>query len=85
MLDLDSIQLTPKQIRTTIVFLITFLVMIGYGILTKQGTNYALIVMIVLAIVLTLVSWINVDVAMKAITIRSYHEMYAVPIYQLKP
>ena len=68
MLDLDSIQLTPKQIRTTIVFLITFLVMIGYGILTKQGTNYALIVMIVLAIVLTLVSWINVDVAMKAIT-----------------
>lgn len=68
MLDLDSIQLTPKQIRTTVIFLITFILMIGYGIFTKQGTNYALIVMIVLAIVLTLVSWIHVDVAMKAIT-----------------
>lgn len=80
MQDLESIVLTSKQVRTTIIFLVAFAAMIVYGILTKQGTNYALIVMITLAVVLTVASWTNVDRAMKVITkgIASQANMFVV-------
>lgn len=66
--DLDSIVITPKQKRTTIAFLISFVLLVAYGIVTKQGTNYALMVMIVLAIVVTVFSWTNIDKAVGCIT-----------------
>ena len=39
-----------------------------YGILTKQGTSYALIVMIALAVVVTLFSWTDIDTAVSCVT-----------------
>ena len=66
--NLDSYTPTPKQIRTTIIFLIAFAALVAYGVITGQGTNYALIVMITLAVVLTVAAWVNVDDAVKAIT-----------------
>lgn len=48
---LDQVVITPRQKRTTVAFLISFVLLVGYGIATKQGTNYALMVMIVLAAV----------------------------------
>ena len=65
--NLDSYTPTPKQIRTTIIFLIAFAALVAYGVITGQGTNYALIVMITLAVVLTVAAWVNVDDAVKAI------------------
>ena len=64
---LDNIVLTPKQIRTTVVFLISFVALVVYGILSKQGTNYALVVMICLCVILTIASWMNADKAMKCV------------------
>ena len=65
---LDSITITPKQKRTTIAFLVAFVLLVMYGILTKQGTSYALIVMIALAVVVTLVSWTDIDTAVSCVT-----------------
>ena len=65
---LDSITITPKQKRTTIAFLVAFVLLVVYGILTKQGTSYALIVMIALAVVVTLVSWTDIDTAVSCVT-----------------
>ena len=60
---LDSIVITPRQKRTTAAFLVAFVLLVVYGILTKQGTSYALIVMIALAVVVTLFSWTDIDTA----------------------
>lgn len=65
---LDSIVITPAQKRTTAAFLVAFVLLVVYGILTKQGTSYALIVMIALAVVVTLVSWTDIDTAVSCVT-----------------
>lgn len=66
--NLDDYKPGAKEVRTTILFLISFLALIVYGIFTKQGTNYALCVMIILAVLLTIFAWIDMDVAVKAMT-----------------
>ena len=65
---LDSIVITPAQKRTTAAFLVAFVLLVVYGILTKQGTSYALIVMIALAVVVTLFSWTDIDMAVSCVT-----------------
>ena len=65
---LDSIVITPRQKRTTAAFLVAFVLLVVYGILTKQGTSYALIVMIALAVVVTLFSWTDIDTAVSCVT-----------------
>lgn len=65
---LDSIVITPRQKRTTAAFLVAFVLLVVYGILTKQGTSYALIVMIALAVVVTLFSWTDIDMAVSCVT-----------------
>lgn len=66
--DLDSYSPNPKQVRTTIIFLVAFAALIAYGVATGQGTAYALIVMVTLAVVLTIAAWIDIDVAVAAVT-----------------
>ena len=66
--DMESFVATPKQIRTTVIFLIAFVALIAYGIITGQGTTYALIVMIALCCILTVAAWIDIDKAVAAIT-----------------
>ncbi len=59
--NLDSVVITPAEKRTTIAFLVSFILLVAYGIITKQATNYALIVMIALAVVVGLFSWMEID------------------------
>ena len=37
---LDQVVITPRQKRTTVAFLISFVLLVGYGIATKQGPNF---------------------------------------------
>lgn len=48
-------EFTPSaaQKRTTVIFLVSFLLFIIYGIITKQGTNYV-ILFIILALILVI-------------------------------
>ena len=64
---LDQIVITPKQKRTTVAFLVAFVALVGYGIVTGQGTNYALMVMIVLAVVVGLFGTVEIDHAIDCI------------------
>ena len=65
---LDQVVITPRQKRTTVAFLISFVLLVGYGIATKQGTNYALMVMIVLAAVVAIFGGIEIDRSVDCIT-----------------
>lgn len=55
----DSIVISAQEKRATVAFLITFVVLVGYGIYSKQGTNYALTVMCILAAVVAIFSRID--------------------------
>lgn len=59
--NIDAIHLSDEQKRSTIIFLIGFLALVVYGVLSKQGTNYAFLVMVLLALLVTVVSRMNAD------------------------
>lgn len=52
MVDINKVVIDPKETRTTIAFLVAFAALVIYGIISKQGTAYAMVVMILLSIVL---------------------------------
>ena len=58
---LDDFKVGSKEKTTTISFLISFILLVGYGVISKQGTNYALIVMILLAAVIAVVNRMEID------------------------
>ncbi|WFA10083.1 TRAP transporter large permease subunit [Tissierella sp. Yu-01] len=60
---IDTMVIEPKEKRTAIAFLVSFILLVGYGVVTKQGTNYALIVMILLAAVVAIFNKMNIDEA----------------------
>ncbi len=60
---MESYVIEPKEKRTTIAFLISFVALVAYGVISKQGTNYALIVMILLATVVAAFNKIEIDKA----------------------
>ena len=61
MVDIDKMDITKNEKFTTILFLIAFLLLVGYGVVTGQGTNYAIVVMLVLSAVLIISSRIEID------------------------
>jgi TRAP-type C4-dicarboxylate transport system permease large subunit len=61
MKDISSIVITPREKFTTIVFLVSFIGMIVYGIITRQGVSYALLVLIVLCAVVGIASRMKID------------------------
>ncbi|KGK89985.1 TRAP transporter large permease subunit [Clostridium sp. HMP27] len=63
MIDINKMVVSIEQKRTTILFLIVFAILVGYGVVTKQGTNYAIIVMLILSAILTISSRIEIDSA----------------------
>lgn len=65
---LDQVVITNQQKVTTIAFLLCFVLLVGYGIATGQGTSYALIVMIVLAAVVAIFGRIKIDRSVDCIT-----------------
>lgn len=59
--NIEDMHITPAEKRTTVIFLLVFVLMVVYGICTQQGTNYALIVMLVLALVVALFKRMEID------------------------
>lgn len=68
MVDINSIVITREQKRTTIFFLLTFIALVAFGIITKQGTNYAIIVMLILSVVIAASSKLEIDSAILTFT-----------------
>lgn len=64
MVDINKMVITPTEKRTTLLFIVAFILLVLYGVLTKQGTNYAIIVMLLLALVLVISSRIEIDQAL---------------------
>ena len=62
----DSIVISAQEKCATIAFLITFVALVGYGIYSKQGTNYALTVMCILAAVVAIFSRMEIDHAVNS-------------------
>jgi hypothetical protein len=63
MIDISKMEITKEQKRTTILFLLVFLLLVGFGVLTKQGTSYAIIVMLILAVVISISGKLEIDSA----------------------
>ena len=65
MIDLKSMVITTKEKRTTLLFVLSFVALVAYGIFSKLGTSYAIIVMLVLSVVVTLSSQMPIDDAVE--------------------
>ena len=80
MQNINEIVITPRERTTTIVFLLSFLLLIAYGIVTKQGTSYALIVMIILSAVVGIVGRMDIDHVVESMSkgIASQAKMFVV-------
>lgn len=65
--NLSRESISPKQVRATIAFLLLFVILIAYGIITKQGSNYVLIVMVLLAAVLAIFSGTKLETAVSCV------------------
>ena len=68
MVNINDIVISKKEKITTILFIISFLLLVGYGIYSKQGTSYAIIVMLILALVITFSSRMEIDSALDTFT-----------------
>ena len=64
MVDINKMEITPTEKRTTILFLIAFILLVAYGVIVGLGTNYAILVMLVLALVLIISSRMEIDEAL---------------------
>lgn len=62
-IDIENYSVSPKERRTTIAFIISFFLLVVYGVVTGQGTDYALIVMVILMLVVAVFARINPRVA----------------------
>lgn len=61
--DLENFLVQPKERNATIAFIISFLALVIFGVVTEQGTSYAIIVMIILMIVVAIFGGIQAKVA----------------------
>lgn len=52
----EKVQITPVMKRTTIAFLAAFLLLVGYSLISKQGTAYTVFVMVILMLVISVFS-----------------------------
>jgi len=68
MKDISTITVSSKEKFNAIIFLCSFLALIVYGILTKQGTSYALMVMIILSIIIGVTNRMPIDNVVKFLT-----------------
>ncbi|KAF5048369.1 hypothetical protein DSECCO2_450810 [anaerobic digester metagenome] len=65
MVDLSNMEITAKQQRTSVLFIVSFILLVAYGILAKLGTSYAIIVMLVLSVVIAISSQMAMDEAVE--------------------
>lgn len=65
MVDLSNMEITAKEKRTSVLFIISFILLVAYGIFSKLGTSYAIIVMLVLSAVIAVSSQMAMDEAVE--------------------
>lgn len=63
MVDINTMKITKEEKRTTILFLIAFVLLVAFGVIAKLGTNYAIVVMLVLSAIIIISSRIEIDAA----------------------
>ncbi len=63
MIHIDNMAITKEEKRTTLLFVVSFILLVAYGIVTKQGTSYAIIVMLILSAIIALSSKMGIDEA----------------------
>lgn len=63
MVDINSIVITKEEKITTLLFILSFIALVAYGIITKQGTSYAIIVMLILSVIIAIFKRIEIDSA----------------------
>lgn len=63
MVNINEIIITKEEKRTTILFLLSFILLVAYGVISKQGTNYAILVMLLLAAIIIISSRLELDTA----------------------
>ncbi len=61
----ESFEPNHQDKKTTFVFLLTFALLVGYGILTKKGTNYVPLVILIIAILTGLTAKLKIDTIFK--------------------
>ncbi len=66
--NLDQMVIHPKERNATIAFLLAFLGLVVFGIMTRQKTHYAVIVMLALMIVVSIMGRIDIDRAVKVLS-----------------
>ncbi|HCX63356.1 MAG TPA: C4-dicarboxylate ABC transporter permease [Clostridiales bacterium] len=71
MVDLKSIVITKEEKRTTLLFVLSFIALVAYGIITKQGTAYAIAVMLILSGIVALSSRMGIDEAVEEFVVGS--------------
>ena len=57
--------ISPKEKRTALAFIVVFIALVVYAIITKQGMNYVIPVMLLLALVMIVASGTNLDKGVK--------------------
>lgn len=67
-MDFEEIVITEKERRTTNVFIISFILLIIYGIWAKQGTNYSIFVMLILSFIISFVSGFGLENGLDSLT-----------------
>jgi uncharacterized ion transporter superfamily protein YfcC len=65
MVDLNSMVISKEEKRTTFLFIITFIALVAYGIISKQGTSYAIAVMLILSAIIAISSRMEIDSAIE--------------------
>ncbi len=61
--EFEHFEIEPKERNATIAFIFSFLVLVIYGVVTEQGTNYAIIVMILLMVIVAIFGRIDPKIA----------------------
>lgn len=61
----DNVEITPKEKRTTIAFLVSFFLLVTYAVIRKLGMEYVIPVMLILVAVIEVFSGMNLSVMVK--------------------
>jgi len=61
--DFENFIVEPKERNATIAFIISFLALVIFGVVTEQGTSYAIIVMILLMVIVSVFGRIHPKIA----------------------
>lgn len=64
MVDINNIEITKEQKLTTLLFILAFIFLVAFGIITKQGTSYVVIVMLILSVIIAICSKMEIDSAL---------------------